>query len=122
VATVIRPLNRFDAFFRAEIVIGAIVAAYGMLVWRSASRKLSLANYVIVVFCVAVLLPCVSKQSEWVYWLDRQRGFLTLNDLKILVSEITIPACIVVFGGLWADSTYMRGRFRRHMQSSRLVK
>jgi hypothetical protein len=60
----LRPLNIDDAFFRAEIVIGAIVAAYGMLVWRSASRKLSLANYVIVVSCVAV--PCVSKQSEWV--------------------------------------------------------
>ena len=72
----LRPLNTFDAFFRAEIVIGAIVAAYGMLVWRSASRKLSLANYVIVVSCVAVLLPGVSKQSEWVYFLDHQReGF-----------------------------------------------
>src|SRR5579871_5167314 len=38
----LRPLNTFDALFRAEIVVGAIVAAYGMLVWRSASRKLSL--------------------------------------------------------------------------------
>jgi hypothetical protein len=29
---------------RDEIVIGVILAAYGMLVWRSAFRKLSLAN------------------------------------------------------------------------------
>ncbi|HXP80302.1 MAG TPA: hypothetical protein VN976_10395 [Verrucomicrobiae bacterium] len=118
----LQPLKMDDAFFRAEIVIGAIVAAYGMLVWRSASRKLSLANYVIVVSCVAVLLPCVSKQSEWVYFLNHQRGFLTLNDLKILVIEITIPVCIMVFGGWWADSTYMHERFRGYMRSSRFVK
>jgi hypothetical protein len=60
----LRPLYTFDAFFRSEIAIGAIVTAYGMLVWRSASRKLSVANYIIVFSCVAVLLPCVSKQSE----------------------------------------------------------
>ena len=118
----LQPLKMDDAFFRAEIVIGAIVAAYGMLVWRSASCKLSFANYVIVVSCVAVLLPCVSKQSEWVYFLNHQRGFLTLNDLKILVIEITIPVCIVVFGGWWADSTYVHERFRGYMRSSRLVK
>ena len=53
----LRPLNAFDAFFRVEIVIGAMVAAFGMLVWRGASRKLSLANFIIVLFCVAVLLP-----------------------------------------------------------------
>jgi amino acid permease len=100
-------MNIDDAFFRAEIVIGAIVAAYGMLVWRSASRKLSLANYVIVVSCVAVLLQCVSKQSEWVYFLNHQRGFLTLNDLKILVIDITIPVCIVVFGG-WGPIVHTR--------------
>jgi hypothetical protein len=118
----LRPLNMDDAFFRAEIVIGAIVAAYGMLLWRSASRKLSLANCAIVVSCVAVLLPCVSKQSEWVYFLNHQRGFLTLNNLKILIIEITIPVCIVVFGGWWADSTYMHERFRGYLRSRRFVK
>jgi hypothetical protein len=118
----LRPLNTFDALFRVEIVIGAIVVAYGMLVWRSASRKLSLANYIIVSACVAVLLPCVSKQSEWVYFLFHQRGFSILNDLGILVTDITIPVCIFVFGGLWADSTYMHERFRGYMRSSRFVK
>jgi hypothetical protein len=118
----LRPLNTFDALFRAEIVIGAIVVACGMLVWRSASRKLSLANYIIVSACVAVLLPCVSKQSEWVYFLFHQRGFLTLNDLKILVTDITIPVSIFVFGGWWADSTYMHERFRAYMRSRRFVK
>jgi hypothetical protein len=118
----LRPLNTFDALFRAEIVIGAIVVACGMLVWRSASRKLSLANNIIVSACVAVLLPCVSKQSEWVYFLDHQRGFLILNDLEILVINITIPVCIFVFGGLWADSAYMHERFRGYMRSRRFVK
>jgi len=118
----LRQLNPDLAFLRAEIVIGAIVAAYGVLVWRSTSRKLSLANYIIVSSCVAVLLVCVSKLSEWVYFLHQQRGFLTLNDLKIFVIEITIPACIVVFGAWWADRTYMRARFHRYMRSSRFVK
>ena len=108
----LRQLNVDVAFFRAEIVIGAMVAAYGMLIWRSASRKLSLANYIIVLSCVAGFLLCVSELSEWVYFLDHHRGFLTLNDLEILVIEITIPVCIVIFGGWWADSTYMHERFR----------
>jgi|SRR5689334_15027418 len=118
----LRPLNTFDAFFRAEIVIGAMVAAYGTLVWRSASRKLSVANYIIVFSCVAVLLPCVSKQSEWVYVLNHHRGFLTLNDLKILVIEITVPVCILVLGAWWADSAFVRERFYRFMRSTRFVK
>jgi hypothetical protein len=118
----LRQLNTDVAFFRAEIVIGAIVAAYGMLVWRSASRKLSLANYISVFSCLAVLLPCASKQSEWVYFLDHQRGFLTLNDLEILVIEITTPVCILVSGAWWADSAYVHARFRSYMRSSRFVK
>jgi hypothetical protein len=111
-----------DAFFRAEIVIGVIVAAYGMLVLRSASRKLSLANYIIVFSCVADLLACVSKLSEWVYFLDHQRGFSILNDLGIVVIEITTPVCIVVFGGWWVDSTYTHTRFRRYIPFGRFVK
>ena len=118
----LQPLNMDKAFFRAEIVIGAIVAAYGLLVWRSASRKLSLANYIIVLSCAAVLLPCVSKLSEWVYFLDHQRGFSISNDLGVLVIEITIPASILVFGGWWADSTYMYAWFHRYMRSTRFVK
>jgi amino acid permease len=117
----LQPLNMDDAFFRAEIVIGAIVAAYGILVWRSASRKLSLTNYIIVLSCVAVLLLCVSKLSEWVYLLDHHKGF-SMNDLGVFIIDITIPVCIVVFGGWWADSTFMRERFRRYMPSSRFVK
>jgi hypothetical protein len=117
----LRSLRMDDAFFRAEIVIGAIVAAYGMLVWRSASRKLSLANYILVASCVAVLLPCVSKASDWVYFLDHQRGFSILNYLGILILDIGIPVCILVFGAWWADSTFMHERLRRFMPSSRFV-
>jgi hypothetical protein len=112
----------FNIFLRAEIVLGIILAAYGMIVWRSALRKLSLANFIIVLSCVPVLLLCVSKMAEWVYLLDQQRGFSISNDLKIGVSEIAIFVCFVVFGGWWADSTYMRGRFRGYMRSNRFVK
>ncbi len=118
----LRPLNLFDTFFRAEIVVGTILAAYGMLVWRSASRKLSLANYIIVLSCVPVLLLCASKMAEWVYFLNQHRGFSILNDLRVPVIEITMVVCIVVFGAWWADSTYMRARFHRYMRSSRFVK
>jgi hypothetical protein len=119
---ILRPLNLFDAFFRAEIVIGAIVAAYGILVWRSASRKLSLANCILVSSCVPVLLLCASKLSEWFYFVDQQRGFLTLNVLAVAVTQITLVVCIVVFGIWWADSTHLHARFRRCMPSSRFVK
>jgi hypothetical protein len=107
---------------RAEIVLGVILAAYGMLVWRSASRKLSLANYVIVLSCVPVLLLCASKIAEWVYFLAQQRGFSILNELGVGVIEITMAVFIAVFGAWWADSTYMRARFHRIMRSSRFVK
>jgi hypothetical protein len=111
----------FNIFFRAEIVIGVILAAYGMLVWRSAFRKLSLANYIIVLSCAPVLLLCVSRMTEWVYFLDQQRGFSILNDLGVGAIEITMVFCIVVSGSWWADSTYMRARFHRYMRSSRFV-
>ena len=112
----------FNIFYRAEIVIGVLLAAYGILVWRSASRRLSLANYIIVLSCVPVLLLCVSKLSEWVYFLDQQRGFSILNDLAVGVIHITMAVCIVVFGGWWADSTYVHERFRGYMRSRRFVK
>jgi len=118
----LQPLNMSDAFFRVEIVVGAIVAACGILVWRSASHRLSPANYVLVASCVAVFLLCVSKQSEWVYFLDHQSGFSILNILAILAIDITIPVCIFAFGGWWADSAFMRERFHSLMPSSRFVK
>jgi hypothetical protein len=55
-------------------------------------------------------------------FLDQQRGFSILNELKVGVIEITIPAGIAVSGAWWADSTYMHARFHRYMQSSRFVK
>jgi len=118
----LRPLNVFDTFCRAEIVIGIALAAYGMLVWRNAFRKLSLANYTIVLSCVPVLLLVASKMSEWVYFLDHQRGFSILNDLAVGAIQITMVVCIMVSGAWWADSTYMRARFHRYMRSSRFVK
>ena len=102
-------------------MIGAVVAAYGILVWRSVSRKLSLANYILVLSCAAVLLLCVSKLSEWVYLLDHHKGF-SMKDLGVFLIDITIPVCIVFFGGWWADASYRHERFRRYMPSSRFVK
>jgi hypothetical protein len=86
----LHPLNHLDAFFRAEIVIGAIVTTYGMLVWRSAFRDLSLANYIIVLSCVPILLVCVSKISEWVYVLNRQSRYA-----PGIVIAIAMPVCII---------------------------
>jgi amino acid permease len=117
----LQALNLDDAFFRAEIVIGAIVAAYGILVWRGASRKLSFANYIVVLSCMAVLLLCSSKVSEWVYLLDHHKEF-AMNALGIFIIDITIPVCILVFGGWWADRTFMCERFRKYIPSSRFVK
>ena len=111
-----------NIFHRAEIVIGVILAAYGMLAWRSAFRKLSLASYIIVSSCILVFLLCASKMTEWVYFLDQQSGFSILNVLKIGVFQITFVVCIAVFGACWADSTYLRVRFHTHMRSSRFVK
>jgi hypothetical protein len=53
---------------RAAIVIGTFLAAYVLLVWRNASRKLSLANYIIVFSCASVLLLGASKMKEWEYF------------------------------------------------------
>ena|SRR5258708_3010379 len=111
----------FNILFRAEIVIWVILAAYGMLVWRSASRELSRGNYSIVLSGVPVLLLCASKLSEWAYVVDQQRGF-SINDLKVGVTQITMVVCIVVLGAWWADSTYVRARFHGLTRSSRFVK
>ena len=112
----------FNVLFRAEIVIGVILAAYGMLVWRSAFRKLSLAGYIIVSSCVVVFLLCVSKMTEWVYFLDQQSGLSIWNELKVGVSQITVVLCIAVFGTWWTDSTFLRERFHTRMRSGRFIK
>ena len=108
----LQPLNGFDAFWRAEIVIGAMLAAYGMLAWRSASHRLSPASYITVLSCLAVLLLYESKMSEWAYFVDKQRGSV-LNELALSLIQITVPFCILAFGMWWADSAYARERFQR---------
>jgi len=118
----LQPLNMFDACFRAEIAIGAIVAAYGILLWRRSSRKISLANCIIVSACVPVLLLCASKLTEWAYLVDRERGLLTLDELVVAITQITMVACIMVIGIWWADGAYMQERFHRHVRSGRFVK
>jgi hypothetical protein len=109
-------------FSRAEMLIGITLAAYGMLLWRSAFRKLSLANYIIVLSCAPVLFLCVSKMSEWVYFLNQQRGYSTLNDLGVGAIELTMVICIIFFGAWWADSTFIRARYHQYKRSSRFVK
>ena len=118
----LRQFNPDNSFLRAEIVIGAIVAAYGMLLWRSASRKLSFANYIIVLSCAPVLFLCVSKMFEWVYFLNQQRGYSTLNDLGVGAIELTMVIWIIFFGAWWADSTFIRARYHQYKRSSRFVK
>jgi hypothetical protein len=107
---------------RAAIVIEAFLAAYGLLVWRNAFRKLSLANYIIVLSCAPVLLLCVSKTKEWEYFLDQQRESWTLNHLGVQAIHLMIFVCILFLGIWWADSTYLRERFYLLTRSSRLGK
>jgi len=107
---------------RAAIVIGAFFAAYGLLVWRNAFRKLSLANYIIVLSGAPVLLLGAAKMKEWEYFLDQQREHWTLNHLGVEVIHLMIFVCILFLGIWWADSTYLRERFHVLMRSSRFVK
>jgi drug/metabolite transporter (DMT)-like permease len=86
---------------RAAIVIGVFLAAYGLLAWRNVFRRLSLTNYIIVLFCAPVLLLCASKMKDWEYFLDQQRGFSILNDLAVAVIQNMILVCTIfwVLGG-----------------------
>jgi amino acid permease len=118
----LQPLNIWDAFLRASIVIGAILAAYGILVWRSASRKLSLANYMIVFSCASVVVLSASKMAEWVHFSTQQRGSSFLVDLEACAIQLTMVICIVAFGGWWADSAYMQARFHRYIRSNRFIR
>lgn len=111
-----------NAIFRAAIVIGAFLAAYGLLVWRNAFRRLSLANYIIVLSCAPVLLLGASKMKEWEYFLDQQRESWTLNQLGVELIHLTILVCILFLSIWWADSIYLRERFHLLMRSSRFVK
>jgi hypothetical protein len=118
----LHPLKLFDATFRAEIVVGAILAAFGILVWRSASHELSLANYVFVASCASVLVLCASEISEWDSLMYHQRGDSFLVLLGVGATKLTMVICIAAIGAWWADSTYMRERFRGFIRSGPLVK
>ena len=63
-----QPLHLFDAGMRACIILGALLAAYGVLVWRRVSHDLSLANYIIVPASACALIVCASEISEWHYF------------------------------------------------------
>lgn len=114
-----QPLYRFDAAMRACIVLGALLGAYGMLVWRSVSHELSLANYIIVPACACALIVCASEISEWHYFLHRQRGYSLLIDLEVGAIQLTTVFLMVAFGAWWADSAFMRERFRTLLRFSR---
>jgi hypothetical protein len=109
------PLNTFDALFRAEIVLGAILAAYGILVWRHAAHDLSLANYILVASGASAVVLCASRMSEWVSFLYHQQGASLGFELQVAAVQLAIVTCILVFGGWWADSTFMREHFRKRM-------
>jgi hypothetical protein len=115
----LQPLDIWDAALRAEIVIGAILAVCGVLLWRSASRKLSLANYMIVFSCASVAVLSESKLSEWVHF-SRRSSFLV--DLEACAIHLAMIFCIVVCGAWWADSAHMQARFHRYKRSNRFVR
>jgi hypothetical protein len=54
-----------NIWLRAEFVVYPAMMAAGFLVWQSASRKLSLGDYVIVSSCASVLVLCAFTVYEW---------------------------------------------------------
>jgi amino acid permease len=121
----LQTLSLSNAFSRAELVIGAVVVVYGILLWRSASHKLSRANYIVAFSCMFILILAASKILEWAYFV-RQQSVSSILDFRahlgLTTIEIALVFCIVLFGGWWADSTYMQDRLRRLVRSSRSVR
>jgi hypothetical protein len=121
----LQTLSLSNAFSRAELVVGALVLMYGILLWRSASQKLSRANYIVAFSCMFILILAASKILEWAYFV-RQQSVSSILDfsaqLRLTAIEITLVFCIALFGGWWADSTYMQNRLCRLVRSSRSVR
>jgi hypothetical protein len=115
----LQTLSLSNAFLRAELVIGALAVVYGILLWRSASQKLSLANCIVAFSFVPILILAASKISEWAY--VRQQSVSSILDFRahlgLATIEIALVCCIVLFGGWWADSTWMQDRLRRLVRS-----
>jgi len=107
---------------RVQIVMSATIAAYGILLWRSAFRELSLANYITVLSCASVLILCAFKMAEWIHFSYQQRGNSTSVMLGAASIQLTILVCISVSGAWWADSAKMHARFGRYMRTSRFFK
>jgi hypothetical protein len=63
-----RPQTIFNIVLRAEFVLSAAFVAVGILLRRRASRKLSLADYVIVVACASIPVLLVFKMAEWTHF------------------------------------------------------
>ena len=62
------PQSIYNIVSRAEFIISATFAAVGILLRRSAFRKLSLADYIIVFSCASVPVLCVFIMSEWIHF------------------------------------------------------
>jgi hypothetical protein len=63
-----RPQSVFNIILRAEFVTSATFVAVGILLRRSAVRKLSLADYIIVFASASVPVLCVFKMAEWTHF------------------------------------------------------
>src|SRR2546430_78373 len=88
----LRPLGAGQEFFRAGIVIGPMVAAYGLLAWRRVSHSLTPANYIVVGVCAAFLILGLSRLTQWAYTLE-QGSFSLVNILKVAVADIVVTMC-----------------------------
>jgi len=62
------PQSVANIILRAEFVTSPTLAAVGILLRRSAARKLSLADYIIVFFCAAIPVLGVFKMAEWTHF------------------------------------------------------
>jgi hypothetical protein len=54
-----------NIWLRTEFVVFPAMTAAGILIWQSASRRLSLADYIIVLSCASVPVLCMFTVYEW---------------------------------------------------------
>lgn len=79
-------------------MVSAELAAIGILLWRSTFRKLSLANYIIVLSCASVLVLWAFKMYEWFHVSNWGKEFFMAD-----FGFTAVVLFAAVFGAWWAS-------------------
>lgn len=89
---------------RAEVVLSAVLAAFGILLWRSAFCKLSLANVLIVLSCASAVVIWAFKMYDWFHFSNRQSSLMTTFGVAASGGAITV--CAAMCGAWWAGAAH----------------